>query len=123
MLKFCKAIKEVKPTYQADGQDLQIYATPSKPFAQRQKEAAASIKFDTIKRVVPPEVADALEFEVGKGRGFYKRQLLEARPSPTQDIQYLLPALQTHWADLTAEKLQEEEDKVRQERSAKRLPA
>ena len=123
MLRFCKTIKEAKLTYQADGQELQIYAIPSKPFEQRQKETAAGIKFDTLRRLLPQEVSEGLEFEVGKGRVFHGRKLLAARSPNTQEVQYHLTALQTIAPMITTKLLDEEEKKVRQERNEKRTPA
>ena len=120
MLAFCKKIKELACVYEGEeGARIPIYATPSKPWQQRQRDAAATLKVDTLKRLLGAEKAAKIQFEIGKGRAFLDRDLLTERPHFEAEVEYIVGAIRKHIPGITLEKLKETEDQVRDERARK----
>ena len=80
MLNFCRQIKQANLQYEdEDGAMQDIFATPSKPYEQRQKDAAATVKADALKKLLGEPRSLQLEFEIGKGRAFLGTDLLTER--------------------------------------------
>ena len=120
MLSFCRKVKEAAPTYTGeDGSEIPIFATPSKPWQQRQRDAAATLKADVLKRLLGEEKAAQFQFEIGKGRAFLGRDLLTERASFDGEVEYIMGAIRKHIPDITAEKLKETEETIREERARK----
>ena len=80
MLAFCRKVKQANLQYEDDDGNVQdIFATPSKPFEQRQKDAAATVKADALKKLLGEPRSTQLEFEIGKERAFLGSDLLTER--------------------------------------------
>ena len=90
----CKEIRQAKLQYQYLDETHEIYASPSKPYEQRLKEAKAGLKLDALRLILPADKSEQLEYEISKGRVYLGRTLLASRPGPHQDITYHLPAIQ-----------------------------
>ena len=121
MLAWCKEVRANK--YQrkiGDEPTREIYATPSKPWAMRQRDAKTHSLHQTIKSLFPEDKQDDIQLEIGTGRVFYQRTMLAHRPRGTTEMQPILENLQKHIPDITTDKIRAKQLEVEKERERTR---
>ena len=121
MLAWCKQVRALKLKRQVNDEPArEIYASPSKPFHMRQRDAKTFSLFQTLKALFQEDQQEHVTFEIGTGRVFYHNYLIANRPRGTSTMQPCLPELQKHIPDLTQQKIDAKQLEVEKERERSR---
>ena len=121
LLNVCRRLKQARLQYQdTEGQQRDIYAPPTQPWEIRQKNAAVTLRADTLRRALGEEKGGQIDLELGKGRIFLGKDLLAGRNTPEGEVDYVWPTVHKHLPDMTPEALKEIQG-VAAERAAKNV--
>ena len=89
MLKWTKEFKALNIEAQMEGETRprKLYATPSKPFSMRQRDAKTAQILDGL-IIIAGDKSDHLNAEISRGKIFYDRTPLIERDSATEEPVY-----------------------------------
>ena len=117
MLAWCKEVRANKYQRKIDDEPTrEIYASPSKPFAMRQRDAQTHSLHQTLKNLFPPDQQDQVALEISTGRVFFQRSLIASRPRGSYDMQPNLDTLKKHLPDITMDAIKTKQAEVEKER-------
>ena len=121
MLAWCKQVRTMKFRRQTGTEPArEVYASPSKPFHMRQRDAKTYALFQTLKSMFPEEDQEHVAFEISTGRVFFHNHLIANRPRGTSVMQPCLPELQKHVKDITEEAINAKQLEIEKERERTR---
>ena len=124
MLAWTKKFKELKPTFQAEGETTPrtFYAAPSKPYAMRQRDARTNQIMDGLKLIAGADNEPKLRLDLSTGRILFERTLLVERPRNASEPTFHMEAMQRIFPDITKDKLEDKIKEAKHNRDMSRRP-
>ena len=117
MLAWCKKVRGLKLQRTVETEPPRdIYASPSKPFHMRQRDAKTYSLFQTLKSMFPEDQQEHVSFEISTGRVFFHNHLIANRPRGADQMQPCLPELQKHIPTATSDTINAKQLEVEKER-------
>ena len=122
MRKWGEKFRELALTHKADDEETprKLYASPSKPFTMRQRNAKLAGLLEAFKKIAAPDQLPNLRAEMPTGRIFLGRTMLAEREPDEDDATPIMTTVTRLWPGTTAEQISQalkeamnEKDRIR----------